>query len=131
MLRTKSIRLGREPDDGIRISVMSRHTLTDGVTPDPEITPNLYDDWWPELAPPPKLIGDHYKRDLPWDEFEQRYIDHIRSPQTAKQMENLISLVLVKSVTLLCVEDTPQRCHRRLLAQECLLLSPGIIVDIR
>jgi uncharacterized protein YeaO (DUF488 family) len=55
---------------------MSRHTLQDGVTPDPRIV--AFDAWWQDLAPPPKLVGAYYKRGLPWAEFEAAYKDHLR-----------------------------------------------------
>ena len=37
MLRTKCIKAPIESEDDLRVSVMSRHTLADGITPDPEI----------------------------------------------------------------------------------------------
>ena len=71
MIRTRCILAPKELTDGVRISVMSRHTLNDGVTPDLRITRKLYDIHLPLLAPNPRLIGDYYKRDLPWEDFEE------------------------------------------------------------
>jgi len=65
MIFTESILNEKHSDSGIRISVMSRHTLNDGVTPNPEITSDKYDEHIPKLAPHPKLIGAYYKRELP------------------------------------------------------------------
>ena len=130
MLRTRPIKAERLPDDGIRISVMSRHTLADGVTPDTEISDDSYDFWWPELAPPPKLIGAYYKRSMRWDEFEGIYLQHLRDPSIQTRVYELANLAGLYVVTALCVEDRPDRCHRRLLAQECQLLQPGLQVEI-
>lgn len=65
MLKTKSILAPIEETDGNRISIMSRHTLNDGITPHPRINNSSYQEWNKVLATPEKLIGDHYKRNLP------------------------------------------------------------------
>ena len=89
MLKTKSILYDKEDTDGLRISVMSRHTLNDGITPHPEITDSSYNQWLQILAPPVKLIGDYYKRDLPWEQFEQKYLDYIRSSNVQTEVQKL------------------------------------------
>jgi len=127
MLKTKSIKAPIEPSDGLRISVMSRHTLNDGITPDPEISPDSYDEWWPELAPSPKLVGDHYKRNLSWIEFERRYLGELLDKP---KLEELIGLALCRTVTILCVESSPDECHRRLLAEECGRFCPELDIEI-
>lgn len=109
---------------------MSRHTLQDGVTPDPAITPDRYDQWWPELAPPLKLIGSYYKRGLSWSSFQDGYREHLTTESAAQAVSKLIDLALDSTVTVNCVEDTPERCHRRLLAEYCLILEPNLIVHI-
>ncbi|PWU23003.1 hypothetical protein C5B42_04320 [Candidatus Cerribacteria bacterium 'Amazon FNV 2010 28 9'] len=117
-LKTKSIHAAIEPTDGRRISVMSRHTLNDGKTPDPLITSACFDVWMRELAPPQKLIGAYYKRGLSWTDFEQQYLTFLREAAFL-HVNALIQRALLQTVTLLCVEDTPTYCHRRLLAEEC------------
>jgi len=51
MLFTKSIYKPVSVLDGQRISVMSRHTLEDGVTPDPRINSDSYYAYLKILAP--------------------------------------------------------------------------------
>ncbi|MBI5803556.1 hypothetical protein HY448_02625, partial [Candidatus Pacearchaeota archaeon] len=63
-LYTKCILSAPSYVDRVRISVMSRHTLNDGITPDERITSEKFNLHVPELAPPLKLIGDYYKRNL-------------------------------------------------------------------
>src|SRR3989338_7891927 len=116
MLRKKSILAPKENYDGLRISVMSRHTLNDGVTPDRRITENSFDERRREFAPPPKLTGDYYKRDLPWEEFEKRYLNNLKF--IYEEVKKLSEMALNKDITLLCIEESPERCHRRLLAEE-------------
>lgn len=117
--------------DGKRISVMSRHTLNDGVTPDPEISCDLYDEWWPELSPPDLLVGAYYKRGMEWSEFETEYLDHLRRSDASVAVARLIQLAKDEIVTVLCIESDPAFCHRRLLAEECQLMEPDIEVSIR
>lgn len=128
MLYTKCILLPNEPTDGWRISVMSRHTLNDGVTPYPRIQIYGFDEWFLKLAPPLTLIGDYYKRGLSWEDFEKRYIDYIRQPPLPTFIQGLVRASLVSDITLLCIEDTAEKCHRRLLAEECQKYEPNLAV---
>lgn len=119
-LRTKSIHAPISREDGYRISVMSRHTLNDGITPDLLITNESFNEWKKELAPSDTLVGSYYKRNLPWVEFEKQYIDFLQKPEQRVNLEILIAqLKTENTITLLCVEEHPDHCHRRLLAQEC------------
>src|SRR3989344_9342149 len=103
MIYTKSILKPRETSDGIRISIMSRHTLNDGVTPDSRINENSYDEWARVFAPPLKLIGDYYKRGLSWGDFERRYKKYLSSPEISSHVRNLASISLSENLTLLCI----------------------------
>ncbi|MBI4146584.1 DUF488 domain-containing protein [Candidatus Woesearchaeota archaeon] len=131
MLSTRCIYTTPEPEDGTRISVMSRHTLNDGVTPDERITPDRYTLWLPALAPPSKLIGDYYKRELPWEQFETRYLVHLRTEKIKPEVESIIETALAQDITLLCCEETPEKCHRRLLAEHCKKLEPRLVLLVR
>ena len=83
-----------------------------------------------ELAPPDFLIGAYYKRGLLWEDFEKKYLEFLRKPETQTKIESLIELSKTQTVTLLCVEDTPDHCHRRLLIEECQRLNQEIKVVI-
>jgi len=110
---------------------MSRHTLNDGITPDPRITPTIFDEWMPELAPPTKLVGDYYHRNLPWVQFEQRYKEYLRRDDVSAPVSTLAKRALSYDITLLCVEETAQYCHRRILTEECQRYEPKLIVELR
>jgi len=57
ILFTKSILKGRLPNENKLISVMSRHTLEDGITLDERIIEGVsFDEWKVEFAPPAKLV---------------------------------------------------------------------------
>jgi len=116
MILTKCIKNPIEPSDGIRISVMSSHTI-DGIIPDTEITENMYDIHIPELSAPNKLLGDYYKRGISWSEYETRYLEHIRTPYIQSIIINILSKYDI--ITFLCIESDDSMCHRRLLKEEC------------
>lgn len=131
MLKTKSILKPFKKSDGTRISVMSRHTLNDGVTPDQRISSESYDLWMPSLAPPTKLLGDYYRRGLSWSEFEKEYLQYIRQPNNQKEIQELAKKSLTSTITLLCIEDFPKQCHRRILAEECKNYQPNLSLNIK
>ena len=131
MLKTKSILDLKEDTDGLRISVMSRHTLNDGATPHPEISDSNYDQWLTILSPPARLLGDYYKRELPWKQFEQLYLDHIRQPSIQTEVKRLAERSLGSEITLLCIEESPDFCHRRILAEECKRYVPSLVLSIK
>lgn len=131
MISTKSILAPISPEDGTRVSVMSRHTLNDGTTPHPDITLDKFDLWLPQLAPSPKLIGDYYKRGLSWEDFAERYTAGLRQDHVAEKVKELLQLTKRGIVTLMCIEESPELCHRRLLAKHCQELKPDLEVLIR
>ena len=123
MIKTKSILKEISKDDGLRISVMSRHSLSDGVTLDFRISKESYDIWRKDLAPPEKLVGAFYKRKISWGEYEIKYLEFLRGP-ISEEVKGLARDGLEKNITLLCIEENSEHCHRRLLAEECKRYEP-------
>ena len=109
---------------------MSRHTLEDGITPDPKIQKSCYDLWLKILGPPAKLLGDYYKRGLLWEAFEAQYNQFITHKHQKKVIFYLASAALTRNLTLLCVESSPEKCHRRLIAEACKRYQPDLEVRI-
>jgi uncharacterized protein YeaO (DUF488 family) len=137
-LRTGCIKAIPKIDGYFRISVMSRHTLNDGVTPDPEITESSRDEWWPELAPPDTLIGWYYKQQkkklLPhwklWENFERKFTHYLQDPDVKIYLQHLATLARYGDVIILCIEPTPKYCHRRLVAEACRRVDPSLAIII-
>lgn len=129
MLNTKSILKSKNSRDGLRISVMSRHTLNDGITPDTRITIDSYDKWLKELAPPDRLVRDYYLRKLDWNEYSKKYLSFLRQEQVSSKVKELAKEALEKDITLLCIEEIPNFCHRRILAEECQRYEPTLKVE--
>ena len=103
MLRTKSIFKPITTEDGTRISVMNRHTLTDGITPDLRMS-GRFDEHLKILSPPAKLLGDYYKRGLTWEEYELKYNTHLKKEKVIEAIHELIKRSKNERITLLCVE---------------------------
>ena len=115
---------------------MSRHTLEDGKTPDERITPDQYDQWMPELAPPPKLVGAWYCRKLGertpenFDtQYRPRYIEYLA--EKTDLVKNLGELAISTTITVLCIEPTEESsmCHRTILLEYCQSLVPGLEIE--
>jgi len=80
----------------------------------------------PELAPTDKMLKDFKKKNISWDEYEKQFgrlllerdpldlIDFNQEPDT---------------ICLLCSEDEPKHCHRRLLAEFFASQMPEITVE--
>ena len=130
-LKTKSILAPIEKEDGYRISVMSRHTLDDGITPDKRITNLMYDEHQKYLSPSTRLLGDYYKRNLSWSEYEKRFKKEINNIETIKILIEISKKALKEDITLLCIEEKPNFCHRRLLAEKCKKIEPKLEMSIK
>ena len=131
MLNTKCILAEPDISDGFRISVMNRHTLEDGKTPDSRIKPSRYGAHWGILAPSSKLVGEYYREQRPWEWYEPRYLAEIRGAEKYGWVQLLVEIAMRHEVTVMCIEDTPEHCHRRLLAEECKRLRADLEVIIR
>jgi uncharacterized protein YeaO (DUF488 family) len=130
-LRTKSILAQIEKEDGYRISVMNRHTLEDSITPDKRINEKMYDKHEKLLAPSSKLLGDYYKRGISWKEYEGKFKKEICDTDIVKILKDISLKALKENITLLCIEEKPDFCHRRLLAEECKKYQPNLEIIIK
>lgn len=67
----------------------------------------------PELAPTADILDPYKKaKNGDWQAYERRFIDLMR----ARSIENLSREILDEGC-LLCSEETPHHCHRRLVAE--------------
>lgn len=123
---TKSIIKEKELGEK-RISVMSRHTKNDGVTPDERIIEGVtFDEWQKDFAPPGKLVGAYYRKEISWEEFEKKYLEFLRNDEIKSKVENFAKRCTEETITLMCIEDTADKCHRRLLAEELQKYQPHL-----
>lgn len=67
----------------------------------------------PELAPTQELLDKYKKQKGSWGEYERDFLDLM----TSRRIEETISPELLEDACLLCSEDKPHQCHRRLVAE--------------
>jgi uncharacterized protein (DUF488 family) len=67
----------------------------------------------PILAPTPQILDEFKKSKGDWRAYEARFIELMRS----RQVENRLSRKVLDQSCLLCSEDKPSRCHRRLVVE--------------
>ena len=67
----------------------------------------------PQLAPTQDLIDDLKKRKGDWEAFEAAFNELLEN----RQVEKTVDAALLDGGCLLCSEDMPEHCHRRLVAE--------------
>jgi uncharacterized protein (DUF488 family) len=67
----------------------------------------------PELAPTKEMLDALKKHGGGWDDYEEPFMDLMAH----RQIEDTVRREAVEEACLLCSEDEPQHCHRRLVAE--------------
>jgi uncharacterized protein (DUF488 family) len=67
----------------------------------------------PVLAPTQEIRDEYKKEKRGWETYEKRFLDLMRERQIEKNVER----ELLEDACLLCSEDKPHQCHRRLVAE--------------
>jgi len=67
----------------------------------------------PELAPTKDILDEYKKNGGDWSVYEKKFIDLIEKRKIEKKITNDI----LDNACLLCSEDKPDHCHRRLVAE--------------
>ena len=66
----------------------------------------------PELAPTKDMLDEYKKLQGDWTTYEGRFLDLM----SKRRIEKTVSKELIAEGCLLCSEDKPHNCHRRLVA---------------
>jgi uncharacterized protein (DUF488 family) len=67
----------------------------------------------PILAPTQSMLDDYKKQGGDWREYETRF----NSLMSERHIETAVDKSLLNDACLLCSEDKPTHCHRRLVAE--------------
>ena len=67
----------------------------------------------PDLAPTQEMLDEYKKLKGDWNNYEARFLDLM----SKRKIENHIPKEVVAEGCLLCSEDKPHHCHRRLVAE--------------
>ena len=67
----------------------------------------------PDLAPTQDMLNDYRKNHKDWDRYKREFLDLMEK----RGIESTITRELIADSCLLCSEDKPHHCHRRLVAE--------------
>lgn len=67
----------------------------------------------PELAPTQDMLDEYKKQKGDWKTYEERFI----ALMAKRRIEETVPKDVISQGCLLCSEDKPQHCHRRLVAE--------------
>lgn len=67
----------------------------------------------PELAPTKDILDDFKKKRGDWKAYETKFMDLMRQ----RRIEERLPKEVIADGCLLCSEDKPHHCHRRLVAE--------------
>ena len=67
----------------------------------------------PLLAPTQQILDEYKKRHGEWRDYEAKFLDLMQQ----RHIETFVSPELLADGCLLCSEDKPHHCHRRLVAE--------------
>jgi len=67
----------------------------------------------PQLCPTDQILDGYKNRRLTWQEYEREFVALLKQ----RHVEDTISREELDHGCLLCSEDKPDHCHRRLVAQ--------------
>ncbi len=67
----------------------------------------------PNLAPTKELLRGYRNGDIDWNTYETRFLDLM----SERKVESSIPRGILDEGCLLCSEDQPHHCHRRLIAE--------------
>lgn len=67
----------------------------------------------PALAPTQGMLDEYKKQHGDWNAYESRFMQLMKE----RRIEETVSRDLISDACLLCSEDQPHHCHRRLVAE--------------
>ncbi|WP_280478205.1 DUF488 family protein [Nocardia asiatica] len=79
----------------------------------------------PDLAPTQLMLDDFKKHGSSWAAYEDRFLQLMEQ----RGVEDVISQELLDNSVLLCSEDQPHHCHRRLVAEYFAQRWGGITIE--
>jgi uncharacterized protein YeaO (DUF488 family) len=106
-VRLKRVYEPASPDDGYR--VLATRYWPRGVRKD------AADEYTTKVAPSRELLREFKHEGLTWEQYVPRYLDEMRSEAAISVIQRLAAMAISGSMTLMCICEDENRCHRRLL----------------
>ncbi|MET9746898.1 DUF488 domain-containing protein [Streptomyces ardesiacus] len=79
----------------------------------------------PDLAPTQPMLEDYKKRRTNWLTYEGRFLELMEQ----RDIASTVPRELLSNSVLLCSEDKPHQCHRRLVAEYLARRWDGVTVE--
>lgn len=67
----------------------------------------------PDLTPTQEMLDEYRKTKQDWSTYERKFLDLMRK----RRIEETVDRAVIADGCLLCSEDKPHHCHRRLVAE--------------
>jgi uncharacterized protein YeaO (DUF488 family) len=113
------VRLGapRVAGEGLRIGAVRRPPR--GVPKAEYAARDLYDVWFPNLAPSEALLKSAYPIEdaIAWRRFRRRYLAEMKQPQARHDLDLLAALSHHTNLSVGCYCQREAHCHRSLLRE--------------
>lgn len=113
------VRLGspRESREGLRIGTVRRPPR--GVPKAEYSSKNIYDLWFPNLAPSEALLKEYFPvaDDTQWRAFRRRFLAEMKAPGPRRDLDLLAALSRHADFSIGCYCEDESRCHRSLLRE--------------
>jgi uncharacterized protein (DUF488 family) len=77
-----------------------------------------------DFAPTKALLDRYRKKEITWDEYTAEYLNLLET----RAIKTTVDLASLHDCCLLCSEHSPEKCHRRLLAEYLQAINPDIQV---
>ncbi len=108
-IRVKRIYETPSEDDGYR--VLSTRYWPRGIPK------SAVDEYSPKTAPSRDLLREFKHEGLSWEEYVPRYLEETRSEAAISAIERLAAKAKSDRITLMCICEDENRCHRSILRQ--------------
>ncbi len=113
------VRLGspRRGNEGLRIGTVRRPPR--GVKKEEYASKNIYDVWFPNLAPSEALLKASFpmKDDKSWKTFKRRFMAEMKQPEARRDLDLLAALSHRTNFAIGCYCKAESRCHRSILRE--------------
>lgn len=122
------VKLGSEraPKEGLRIGTVRRPPR--GVKKQDYTRKNIYDTWFPNLAPSEPLLKEYFPIDdeASWRKFKRKFLAEMKAPEARHDIELLAALSNSVDFSIGCYCEDESHCHRSVLRE--LLQAKGATI---
>ena len=107
----------REPREGLRIGTVRRPPR--GVRKQDYASKNIYDVWFPNLAPSEVLLKIAFPvtDDKLWRTFKRKFLAEMKAPGAKRDLDLLAAMSHQSNFSIGCYCEDETRCHRSILKE--------------